>query len=116
MIDVDSYLGAHYRQSYNCAHFVRDVWATTFGEDISEVVHCPRPAKCLAVRPLRGFRLVRAAGEVGLVLMRTCVARQPHVGVMYRGKILHLQTRGAEYTDIHVASFGYEQVRYYEPC
>lgn len=113
---VDDYLGAVYRTTYNCSHFARDVWAGVFGEDISSVVRCPRRSECPKERSRLGFRCVPTPPQVGLVLMRTVASGRPHVGVVYNGRILHLQARGAEYVEPAVATFGYERVRYYEPC
>jgi hypothetical protein len=112
---IDPYLGKRYdRVHYNCLHFSRDVWLDATGIDITDVLrdvldpNTRKPTRKL----LQSFQEVKEPVDPCLVMMRR-PRLAPHIGVWIRGKILHLQERGAEYQPLEIASVGFSSARYY---
>lgn len=98
-MSVDRWLSAKYSESYNCYDFARDVYLDLAGRDIGpQTVGHGR------------FERLRGPVHPCLVLMR---GRLAHVGVYWRGRVLHLSREGVHYQDLEVATLGYQHVRYY---
>jgi hypothetical protein len=113
---VDKYLGKVYSKQYTCWDFARDVWLELSPSRFTVgPVDMQQPAKYLHdIANLEASHLTRLEVPVSpcLVLMQ----RQrinPHVGVYYKGKILHLGPRGASYEALHTATACFPSVRYY---
>lgn len=113
---LDSFFGrAYHRRRYNCAHLAIEVW---------EYLH-NRPVAAA----MRGFLVPgEVSGGLGhatgvqpltrpcdpcFVLMRSKV-REPHVGVFYKGKIIHLAgNHRVQYQPPDVVTMGYTRIRYF---
>ena len=106
------------RVSYNCAHFVADVWRMETGQDIGQYILHETPT----LSEWRLFRRVKPSWKYKkplLVLMRCLDASkrlvgETHAGVYLRGKIWHLPESGPQCVMPEFATMGFNDVRYYE--
>lgn len=102
-------------QTYNCAHFVCEVWKETQGQDISGPLSgFLRPAKLRKVRASIRHQFERLDGPRSpcIVLMQR-PGYAPHVGMFIRGRVFHIQRSGVQFQPIDVAAIGFTQVRFY---
>lgn len=104
------------RKAYNCLHFTRDVWGELTGEDISEklrgLLGAPEDRR-LALATFRAFeRLPRPISHC-LVYMRS-MGRDPHVGVFFRDRLLHMRTTGPEFLPLAIGARGFNSFRFYK--
>jgi len=110
-------LHAQLTPSYNCAHYVCDVWELEVGQDIRPTMACflARPGERTAGLSLvRELERLAAPVDPCIVLFRRAKAT-PHVGVFIRGRVLHLDKSGPIRQLIAVARIGFHSVRYYAP-
>lgn len=83
------------RQTYNCGHFVRDVWLHLTGEDIGEMVIAFQSGDLKTYSKHHKNRLrISKPSSPCLVVMRMQNQDTPHVGVFYNNKVLHIVDRG----------------------
>ncbi len=115
-IKIDKYLEKTFSaRSYNCWHFVQEAWKDITGTDLGD--HTPEDHSAGSYRQAAlGFasklQPLQTLQDPCIVLMlRERV--QPHVGVFYNGRLLHLNTRGAEYRPIDQVTASYPTVKYY---
>lgn len=117
MTCLDAFLSRRYnKETYNCAHFVRDVWQELTGMDLgAEFEGFLRPPKDRYTDPAirRAFKRLNKPSSPCVVLMqrRGCV---PHVGVFVRGKIIHLHEQGVEFLPVEVATRGFKKLGFYD--
>lgn len=115
MISTDRYFGRQYsRTHYNCAHFASDVWRDATGEDIGpHLIGCfaGRGETTVSLAMARAFKVLAAPTKLCMVLFQGR-RTPPHIGVMWRGKVLHLVPRGVEYQPLEVAGMGFNRVRF----
>lgn len=114
-IDVNKYLSRCFKRGrYNCFDFAREVWAELTGRDLGH--------QTPATEVEYGEKAIAVAGELQtldrpvspcLVLLMS-PRREPHVGVYYEGKVLHLNERGAYYMPLDLITVGYPSVNYYK--
>ena len=110
-------MSARLTPTYNCAHFVCDVWEHETGQDIRPVMHGflktrgDRRAMPSLIHTLR--RIPDATGPC-IVLFRR-VKATPHVGIFIRGRVFHLTDTGPIRQLLSVARVGYHSVRFYAP-
>lgn len=116
-MSVDKLLGKTYnRDAYNCVHFLVDAWRHLVGQDLSaRLAGFLRPAAARGVvAPARhDFARLDAPCSPCIVLMHR-PRSAPHVGMYYRGRVLHIHEHGVEYQPIDVASRGFTKLRYYK--
>lgn len=116
-MSIDIYMGRRYdRRSYNCGHFVADVWMDLTGVDIG-------PAMSGLVKPtgqgqailahLRAFKRITKPISP-CIAMLSPPRGQPHVGIFLRGRILHITESGVHFDHIDVACMGFNHARFYE--
>lgn len=101
-LDVDYYLTRRFcRRSYNCWHFVKDVWMDLCGSPLVDT-------------NTDNYVQIESPVSPCLVLMQ---GRDPtpHAGVYYKGKILHMQQIGPRYQAQHLATLGFQTVSFYRP-
>lgn len=116
MFSVDPYLARDFDQvRYNCWDLLRDAWRELTGIDIGH--RTPSPATPLAMRRRfdreeADFVRLPEARSPSIVLMRRPKA-VPHVGLFWRGKVLHIQPGGARYEPLAIAGLGFPEVRFY---
>jgi len=116
-VSIDAFFHRKYnRETYNCAHFVSDVWENLTGEGISHKLGgLLRPPKTrqasFALR--REFKRLEAPESPCIVLMQRH-GSAPHVGIFVRGRVLHIHEMGVEFQPIDVASRGFEKIGFYK--
>jgi hypothetical protein len=110
---VDRFLGAKHRPDYNCLHFAADVWRAEVGEDLHERLEgLAMTGRAPSASQRRGFqRLARPSSPCVVIMTRPHM--EAHVGVYLRDRVLHLTEQGASFVPLHVAAFGYKEVRFY---
>lgn len=116
-MSVDRYLDRKYnRTSYNCLHFVAEVWEAETGEDAGDRLGALLAAASgagLTRKHVRAFtRLDRPESPCFALMERP--AGPPHVGIYIRGRILHITERGVEFFPPSIASRGFSSVKYYK--
>jgi hypothetical protein len=117
-VSIDAYLDRRPRPGYNCLDFTREVWTGLFGDEdvrqrLDELcagVHAEDGRVILG--PVRGFRrLARPESPCFVVMQRSRV--QPHVGIFYNGRILHMKETGVEYQPLQVAQRYFTKIGFY---
>lgn len=116
-MSLDVYFNRSYNvNSYNCAHFVCEVWKGLQGEEIAEKLKgflCARHDRFASVEELRCVRFLGKPVSPCLVLFQAS-ASTTHVGIWYKGKVLDIGPRGVRYMPLEVASLGYKRVRFFK--
>ena len=106
----------HDPANYNCAHFVVDVWQHLTGVNLRESFSgflLPHYDRYVKTNLLRGFNKLIEPVSPCIVLMRNN-GMQPHVGVFYKGKILHLADGGGvEFQEPRIATMLFKRISYY---
>lgn len=117
MFSVDDYLERTYnRKTYNCAHFVCEVWQALTGEDISGALRGflnGRGEGRAIINDLRKFKRLDAPESPCLALFHA-TRQAPHVGIYFKGRILHIQPRGVEFQPVEVVMLGFKRMGYYK--
>jgi hypothetical protein len=108
------FLACTRRKGYNCVDFACDVWKYLTGEDVKarysrSLLALKRRKK---VADIEGFKSLELPLSPCVVLMQR-PKHDPHVGIFYEGRILHLADRGAQFELPEVATVGFQVVRYY---
>ena len=105
------------RRTYNCLHFAIEVWRGLTKEDLGERMRDVLASDNLdGLRRdhLRGFRRIeRPEPDVPCVVFFYHPLRRPHVGVMYRDRVWHLQEQGGCCVGLDFARLGFERVHFY---
>lgn len=110
-------MGRRYRKGvYNCMDFVREVWLDVADEDIRDRLHfmlAAITARRMTKADVRRFEKLREPAEPCIVVFHVA-HREPHVGVYFRRKVLHLtQQFGVQFQRINQAALGAKRVSYY---
>lgn len=100
-------------RAWNCAHFAAEVWRRETGEEIVDLLtpatrpggRIPRVLGSLFERSAQAPRLALA------VLRRK--RERPHLGILVRGRLVHLRPTGVESMAPEIAVLGYDSVTYY---
>ncbi len=108
MIDVDAFMERERAGAYDCWAFVCDVWAQSFGEDLSRFTASGK----LARDALRRFKIVDSNTDPAIVIFRRYF-RIPHAGVWYNGRVLHLGEQRAQYQPLHLVGRQFQRVEFY---
>lgn len=104
---VDKYLDRQFNaQTYNCWSFVREVWADLTKSDLGH--QTPESANNLICSLCR----TPAPTDPCLVLLAK-QNQEPHVGIYYQGRLLHLSKTGPEYRPLNQVTLLYKEVQYY---
>lgn len=116
IFSTDKYLGKEYRQStYNCWHFVREVWMELTGVDLKDQTpknYCIEAYNKQATDFAATLTKVDKPQDPCLVLMQR-QRIEPHIGVFYKGRLLHLNIHGAQYRPLDQITVPYPTVTYY---
>lgn len=109
MFSVDPYLGRTYvPHTYDCWDMLAEAWLELTGFDIG-----PRPtAPEAALAIWRHFHRLPAAASPSIAFMRRR-RLVSHVGLFWKGRVLHIQPEGARYERIEQASLGFTEVGFY---
>lgn len=113
---VDRYMGKSFcPKTYNCWHFVRDVWADLTGLDLGDQTPDTKSPEIYTEKAIKvANTMIRLENPVSpcLVLMQRNKV-EPHVGIFYNGKVLHLSTNGVNYLPLDQATARFPQVSFY---
>lgn len=103
------------RQSYNCAHFVAEVWQCLTEQDITQELggFLRPPTQRNAKMGLRRVFIKLAAPVSPCIALMQRHRTVPHVGVYLDGGILHIHEHGVEFMSPNVASRGFASVKYF---
>ena len=104
------------RNKYNCAHLVADAWEIATGK--------PLPASyglfTLPIGERRADTALRAdflrldAPSPPCVVLMTRPRFQPHVGLFWADKVLHITEQGVAFQPLDVVSVGFTKIRFYQ--
>lgn len=101
--------------TYHCVHFVVDAWRVLLDEDISaDFSGMLTPLESASVMPLWPDLFVEIDNP-----QKPCIVvlrkgdRTPHMGMWYKGKILHLREEGPHYANLARICLEYDTVRFY---
>jgi hypothetical protein len=117
---VDKYLHKEFHPvKYNCFDMVREAWQELTGIDLGSQTPSPESGEAYETRALKVANTLRALPrreDPCIVLMRR-KRFEPHVGIFYNGRILHMNSRGAEYREFDQVTAIYSQIDLYgNPC
>lgn len=112
MINVNAYLDCRFHSTqYTCLHFVRDVWRDSFGVDLTHALIAIHDNGDMACR--KYLKRLREPKNPCLVWFKDKV--EPHIGILYNSKVLHLAEGGVLYQPLAHAIIGFSGVNYYDP-
>lgn len=116
-MNVDIYFGRRYDStSYNCGHFVCDVWRDITGQDIRAPMggFLAGPGKRQAIRAdLKVFKRLEGPSSPSIVLFQG-FRQPPHVGIYWRGRVLHISKEyGVRFDRIEFAGAGAKKTSFY---
>lgn len=114
MID-EFFFRTYDRNNYNCAHLVAEAWLKITGEDIeAALTGFLRPFRARSVGMSLRHKFVRLqAPQSPCIVLMNRPGAVAHVGVYYRGKVLHIHASGTEYVPLDVARRGFTSARFY---
>lgn len=113
---VDKYLLKEYSLRYNCWDFAREVWSELTGTDLgaqTPEVHTPNSYTDRALKVANTLQKLENVTDPCIVLFQRSRIN-PHVGVYYKGRVLHLDKNGAQYLPLDQVSAIYTKVTYYQ--
>lgn len=115
-MSIDAFFHRSYnRETYNCAHFVCDVWESVTGERIDHRIDGllkPSSSRHADFGLRRRFRKLVQPESPCIVLMHR-KGNAPHVGIFVRGKVMHIHELGVEFQPVDVASRGFNKIGFY---
>jgi hypothetical protein len=109
---IDKFFFREYSKDYTCVHFADEVWRELTGEHLTgKLMSAILEGKTVSSKD-HTFREIPEPCDPCLVLMRR--PRCPtHIGVFYKGRVLHLHDKGVEFQPVKVAARYFTEVRYY---
>jgi len=114
---IDKFFHKKYNiNTYNCAHFVCEVWEYLTGEPIAHKltgILRPQKEREVGLQLRRQFKRITAPETPCLALMQRR-GSAPHVGIFLRGRIFHIKELGVEFQPVEVASFGFDKIGFYK--
>lgn len=115
-MNLDRFYSRVYNEvSYNCAHFVCEVWAQLTGEDITHKLTGMLKGKHERIvdPKLRfQFKKLKSPCNICLIVMHRRKMGS-HVGIYINGKVLHITESGVERVAVSVATFGFDKFGFY---
>ncbi len=116
----DDYMGRAFDlKQYNCWSLVRDVWRDMTGLDLGDLT--PRRAGLAALQAAAdeasegpGFQRLDKPAQACIVLLHR-KRDMPHVGVLLRGKLLHMTPMGVRHEHLAYVAREFQSVEYYLP-
>ena len=114
MISLDAFLDRRKTPTYKCFDHAAEVWEHLTGEKLRTRVSSYVESGHLSLSDARGFTQINVPTSPCLVLMENTGDDEPHLGVFFERKVMHLATHGAEFQPLHVATFGFKKVRFYK--
>lgn len=116
-MNLDRFYDRTYNErTYNCAHFVVEVWQALKGEDLSEKLTgfmTSKDKRVVNPKIRFGFTRLKEPESPCLIVMHK--HRQgSHVGIYLNGKILHIGESGVQHVPIGLATFGFDRYGFYK--
>lgn len=114
---IDQFFNRIYnRKTYNCAHFVSEVFKSETGRDIAHIMKgflLPPDERSAKPEIKHNFTRLATPHSPCIVLMSRA-RTEPHVGLFLRGKVFHLtETGGVQFMPLGIASLGFTKTRFY---
>ena len=117
MLSIDPLLDRVSTREYNCWDFVVEAWLHITGDDLSPrmpELHGTFDRRKISVQGARQFKRLAAPESPCLAFMER-PRDEPHIGVYYLGRILHLPSNSMpEYQTLRVAMRAFKTVRWYK--
>lgn len=104
------------RNNYQCAHFTTEACEYLLGWDLTPAfggLLRPVKDKYVDLKAMRGFfkSIPNPAHPCVVLMLREGIS--PHLGLYWKGRILHLTENGVRYEPVEVATMFFTKVRYY---
>lgn len=100
---------------YNCWQFAQEIWEELTGVDLGNQTPAEYSAvaysKKAAEFATQLKRIEKPASPCLVLLQRP--QSEPHIGVFYRGSVIHLKREGAQYRPLSQVAALYPQVSFY---
>jgi len=116
-MSIDRFLSRYHTPQYNCWNFAVEVWLALVGEDLNERMPGQQgriSQRRISLKGARTFTRLEKPVSPCLVLMER-PRQEPHVGIFYNGRILHLPTdQMAEYQHPRIAMRAFKTMRFYK--
>lgn len=114
---VNRYLQKEFQyKTYNCFSFARDVWKELTGTDLGDQSSDISGSQQYTDRALKVANTLKSLEKPEdpciVLFMRSRL--EPHIGIYYRGKVLHLSRSGAFHMPLEHVAIGYTQVTFYK--
>lgn len=118
MPSVDPLLGKTRTSEYDCLSFAVDAWRHLVGDvdvlerinALSNGVHTENGHVVLSA--VRGFEKLDGPESPCFVVMQR-TKTQPHIGVYWKGRVLHMKDRAVEYQPLAVAKRYFTKIGFY---
>jgi len=114
---IDQYLNRMYRpRTYNCAHFVCDVWRDLKGEEMALLLKgflCGRSQRKADFYLLKKHVTFLDKPETPSVVLMQRPRMPAHVGIWINRKVLQITLSGVTYYPLDIATMGYRKVRFF---
>ncbi len=116
-MSIDCFLDRTYdKRTYNCAHFVSEVWEYLTGVRIDDILKgflLPPKERHVCPEIRHSFRKLDKPRGLCIVLMQR-PRTDPHVGLFYKNKILHITESGPCLVPFEIATLGFKKVWFYK--
>lgn len=116
-MSIDHFYSREYDEgSYNCAHFVAEVWEWLSGCDIREVLDgflLPPKDRFVRGSIRRKFVRLEKPKSPCIVLMHRA-GDSAHVGLFLHNKVLHIRRAGVAFQPLDIAIMGFKTHRFYD--
>lgn len=117
MISLEIYDREYHPDTYNCAHFVCDVWDEVTGTKLGDRLKSfllPGNVRTAAMSVRHGFTRLPGPKENSLAMMNMSLLN-PHIGIYCKNRILHLGPQGVMHMDAHTLRImGIGKIHYYD--
>lgn len=112
---LDDFMGLSYHEiSYNCSHFVRDLWLHLTGCDISDLVGAWNSGNLATAMVSRKNLILLNQIEEPCIAMFQCPKEVPHVGVIIEGRVFHMTPDGPRLHNLDFVSNQYKSTKFYQ--
>jgi hypothetical protein len=118
MPSIDPLLNRTPTAAYNCLGFVAEAWEHLGGgldvmerlQALNAGIHAEDGHVVLST--VRGFqKLVKPESPCFVVMQRSKI--QPHIGIFYNGRVLHMKENGVEYQPLPVVQRYFTKIGFY---
>ena len=115
-MNLDQFYNRTYNsKTYNCAHFVVEVWVHITGDNIAHILKgflLPPENRYVDSKLFKHFKKLNEPKSPCIVLMQR-PKTPPHVGVYFKGRVFQITEQCVDYQPVDVATQGFNKVGYY---